>query len=256
MIVKQHKIVYQILFALTIIFILLMGFSFWNSCSTPKAWPFVFLILSLISLAGLFSLNKKISDTESIEDQVKQKVEEERIKILSELTKTKEEEVSIEDDKEEINKLVSKIIPKGNFKDRESFAKKLLSNLSNDLELAQGIFYVADAKKKSFHFLAGYALTSEESVPDFTMGVDLNGQAAQSQELLVVDELPEAYFDIESGLGKSKPKSLLLVPLVDKKKTVGLLELAIFIEIQEKHRKIIAAISKLVAEKLIQIQKS
>ncbi len=254
MIFKQHKLVFQILFALTILFVLFLAFPFWNSCSTPKAWPIVFLVLSLISLTGLFLLHKKASDTESIEDQVKQKVEKERIKILNELTKTKEE-VIVEDDKEEINNLVGKIIPKGKFKDLESFAKKLLSNLSNNLELAQGIFYVADAKKKSFHFIVGYALTSEDPIPDFILGENLNGQAAQTQEVMIIDEIPEEYFDIESGLGKSKPKSLLLIPIVDKKKTIGLLELAIFIKVEEKHINLMSAISKPIADKLIQIQK-
>ncbi len=201
-------------------------------------------------------LHNKTSNENLIEDQIKQKVEEERIKLLNELNKNKEEKETIVNDIEEINTQVNKIVPKGKFKTLEDFAKKLLANVAQEIELLQGIFYIADAKNKNFSYLAGYAITSEEPIPGFTLGENLTGQAAQTQELMVIDEIPEDYFDIESGLGKSKPKGLLLMPVTDKKKTIALLELAIFIEVQEKHKNIVAGITKSVAEKLIQIQKS
>lgn len=260
MIFKQNKIQFQILFAFTVLFVLLTAISFWNGYiennAVPKAWPFVFLFLSLASLSSMFLLHRKISDTKPIEDKIKKEVEEERIKLLTELNKNKEEEEIIADDKEEINTQVNKIIPKGKFRGIESFTKKLLSNLAQEIELSQGIFYIADAKKKTFSYLSGYAITSKNPISGFTLGEDLTGQAAQIQELMVIDEIPEDYFDIESGLGNSKPKSLLLMPIVDKKKTIGLLELAIFIEVKEKHKKIISAMAQPVAVKLLQIQKS
>ncbi len=236
-----------------------MVISFWNGYMknnvSPKVWPFIYLFFALASLTYWFLLQKKVADDKLIEDKINRKVEEERIKLLDELNKNKEDKEIIVDNAEETHALVNKILPKGKFQSSESFVKKLLSNMAQELEVWQGIFYIADAKKKNFSYLSGYAITSEEPVRGFTLGENLNGQAAQTQELMVIDEIPEDYFHVESGLGKSKPKSLLLMPIVDKKKTIGLIELAIFIEVQEKHKKIISAISKPVAEKLVQIQK-
>jgi len=260
MIFKQHKLIFLILFVLTIVFILLVANSYWNHYRNNhlllNAWPFIYIVLSLASVVAMFLWHKKISDNTQMEDQIKLRVEEERIKILSELNKNKEEEEIIEDDREEIKTLLNQILPKGKFKGADAFAKKLLSNLAQEIELIQGIFYIADAKKKNFSFLASYAITSEEPIPDFIIGENLNGQAAQTQEVMIIDEIPEEYLDIESGLGKGKPKSLLLIPIVDKKKTIGLLELAIFIEVEEKHKTLMSAISKPIADKLILIQKS
>jgi putative methionine-R-sulfoxide reductase with GAF domain len=237
-----------------------MANSFWNVYRNNhlllSAWPFVFIVLSLASVITMFLLNKKINDSTNLEDQIKAKVEEERIKILSELNKNKEEEKISEEDNEDIKIEVTKIIPKGKFNGADSFAKKLLSNLAQEIELAQGIFYIAGTKKKNFSFLSGYAITKEDPIQDFILGENLNGQAAQTQEMMIIDEIPENYFNVESGLGKSKPKNLILIPIVDKKKTIGLLELAFFIKLEKKHINLISAISKPIAEKLVLIQKS
>ncbi|MBN2524663.1 MAG: GAF domain-containing protein [Bacteroidales bacterium] len=259
MIFKQHKILFQILFAMTILFVLLMAISFWNgymkNSVSPKIWPFIYLFFALASLIYWFLFQKKVADDKLIEEEINRKVEEERIKLLDELNKNKEDKEIIADKEEEIHTLINNILPKGKFQSSESYVRKLLSNLAQELEVWQGIFYIADSKKKNFNFLSGYAITSEKPIPGFALGENLNGQAAQTQELMVIDEIPENYFNVESGLGKSIPKSLLLMPIVDKKKTIGLIELAIFIEVQEKHKKIMSAMNKPVAEKLVQIQK-
>ena len=260
MIFKEQKIIFQILFALTAIFILLMGFSFWsgyfNTNITPKSWPFIFLVLSLASLSSLLIIHRKASDTKILEDQMKQRIEEERVKILSELSKKKEEKEQMVDDEKEIKTSVDKIIPKGKFKSLDTFGKKLFVNLAQEMELLQGILYIADAKKKSFIFSSGYAITNDKAIPGFSPGENITGQAAQTQDIIVIDEIPEDYFEVESGLGKSKPKSILIVPIVDKKKTVGLIEMSVFIAIEEKHRKILTAMNKPLAEKILLIQKS
>jgi hypothetical protein len=191
-----------------------------------------------------------------VEERIKQKVEEEIIKILDELGKNQEEKKAAAEQEENIDALVNNMVPKGKFQSQENFAKKLLSNMADEIGLVQGIIYIAEKGKKSFRFLAGYALTSEDPVPGFKPGENLTGQTVQTQEVMIVDDIPESYFNIESGLGKSKPGSLVLIPIVEKKRSIGLLELAIFMEVHDKQRKIFSALNKPVADKLMQIQKS
>ena len=144
-------------------------------------------------------------------------------------------------------------MPKGNIKNAAGYAEKLLKGLSDELQVSIGIAYLAKGKK--YAYLAGFALTGD-TPPDFKEGENLNGQAALSKEILIAENIPEDYFNIESGLGKSKPKTLIIVPLLHKNKTVAILEIATFIESDDKIINILNKVSTQAAEKLVQLQKS
>jgi 23S rRNA maturation mini-RNase III len=248
---KHHSIQALFLFISILLFILLMAISFWNYSLKDhvslNAWPLVFLILAIVSAALFYTLYLKATDQQITENMINQKVAEERARILSEMD-NKEEVTEIENIEQD--ERASKIIPKGNIKTAESFARKLLANLASELEVVLGVIYMSNSKHNLFSFLAGFALPADQKPPDFKAGENLNGQVAKNKEILVLRNLPAAYFNIESGLGSSKPRSLIIAPLVNNNKTVAIIEIATFIDIDKNTETFVNKVCTLAADKL------
>jgi signal transduction histidine kinase/DNA-binding response OmpR family regulator/HAMP domain-containing protein len=77
-----------------------------------------------------------------------------------------------------------------------------------------------------------YGLTLEsEARPreSFRIGEGLVGRAATKPELLVIDEPPQDYLRIRSGLGEGSARSLVFLTLSRLEKVVGVVELALFV---------------------------
>jgi hypothetical protein len=104
----------------------------------------------------------------------------------------------------------------------EGWGKVLLKNLSKDLEIMSGVFYVK--KHGRFEAVATHALMSPEEPYHFKPGEGLTGQVARDQQVSVLTSLPGDYMDVFSGLGRSKPSYLAIVPLLHKGQTVAVLE--------------------------------
>ena len=63
---------------------------------------------------------------------------------------------------------------------------------------------------------------------EFKIGQSLVGQAAADARTLVVDDVPEGYVEIRSGLGAARPRSLLIVPAFADGMVSGVVELGFF----------------------------
>jgi len=111
------------------------------------------------------------------------------------------------------------------FPEKDTFANsglKLLQNLAGELEIMSGILYVRG--EKDFSAVATYALAASEDPYSFIEGEGLTGQAAANQQIMVLTHIPEEHREVYSGLGKSEPSYLAIVPLVFQEKTIAVLE--------------------------------
>jgi hypothetical protein len=72
-----------------------------------------------------------------------------------------------------------------------------------------------------------YALTGQKPGA-FRRGEGLAGQVAESMTPMVLYDIPEQYFSVESALGSSKPCFLLLTPLIFEGECYAVIELAAF----------------------------
>lgn len=104
----------------------------------------------------------------------------------------------------------------------EELGDELLKSLARELEIMSGIFYVR--KRSAFIAVSTYALASPEGPPSFREGEGLSGQAARDQHVVMLTRFPENYLKVFSGLGRSEPAYLAIVPLVHRNKTIALLE--------------------------------
>jgi len=235
-----------------------MAKSFWNVIIDNKLsisiWPLVFLLLALTFITAIYLFYLKATNKTLISDAINSKVDEERAKIISDFSKKDEEEEKNVDKELEIKEKLTKLIPKGSFKTTESFGQKLLSTIADEFQIVQGMLFLKDAKKK-YKFVSGYALTNTEDIPEFKEGENITGQAVLDKQIITIDEIPEEYFTIDSGLGKSKPRHLIVAPLNKGKEVVAVLELATFKKPGEDDIELLNKISENAAEKLIQLQK-
>jgi HAMP domain-containing protein/signal transduction histidine kinase/CheY-like chemotaxis protein len=92
-----------------------------------------------------------------------------------------------------------------------------------------GAFYLADdtAEVPELRLVGAYGHPDGEGpVVRFRIGQSLVGQAARSRRPIVVDDVPPGYATISSGLGRTAPAGLIVLPIVVEDQVLGVLELA------------------------------
>lgn len=149
--------------------------------------------------------------------------------IMNQENTEKQEEK--EQQEEELEKLINQLSQE---KDPEKLAQKLLTQLGNELHIVQGIIYQYKTATEKYEILSTYAYYGEDPPQPFELGEGLSGQVARDKKRILLRELPEEYTEVISGLGKRKPKLLLLAPLIHEDKTVALAELSFFEDISDQ----------------------
>lgn len=136
---------------------------------------------------------------------------------------------------------------------RKDTYQNALHAICKQLEAGQGGVYEAvEADGKRYVELkSGYALTMGEStLVRYEFGEGLIGQAALSRQTLYIDEIPQGYIKIISGLGSASPRYVLIVPFKQKENLLGVLEIASFTPISEDQRKFVEEAAQLLTEKI------
>ncbi|GCC50173.1 hypothetical protein SanaruYs_03880 [Chryseotalea sanaruensis] len=117
-----------------------------------------------------------------------------------------------------------------------------LKTICRQLESGQGALYTLKEEddKRWIELSGGYALTiGENTSVKFDLGEGLIGQSAVVGKTLYIDEVPEGYMKIASGLGMASPRYLLIAPLKKDEKVVGVWELSSFKPLTENQRKFV-----------------
>lgn len=130
------------------------------------------------------------------------------------------------------NEIIQKIKETtADLKEPDQSLELALRTLCTKLEASQGAVYVAkeNGQSRFLEIRASFAYMKPDSQTlRFEFGEGLPGQVAKEGILLNIDAVPEGYIKILSGLGQATPKHLLLVPVKDKNKIVGVVEIASF----------------------------
>jgi transcriptional regulator with GAF, ATPase, and Fis domain len=126
-----------------------------------------------------------------------------------------------------------------------------LHAICKQIDAGQGAVYLTMTKdgKRKVELTAGYALSiGESNTISFDFGEGLIGQAAAGGSTLYIDEVPEGYIKIISGLGSASPQYLLIVPMKKNNQVIGVMEIASFTPISEDQRKFVEESAQIITE--------
>jgi hypothetical protein len=239
---------YSIMIMVTMVIAFVLSFaSLWNSVVTGKikytGWNIAFILILFIAGMILFYFVYQFTDAKNAEEERKKAYESGKAEILNELEKRNqvEKEVSQTGD-EDIEKTVSQVLTGIKSGKITKTGNKILANMARHLGFVQGILYVLDHSGDLYNPEGEYALTGQKPAA-FRKGEGLAGQVAESKSPMVLYDIPEQYFTVESALGSSRPRFLLLTPLISEGECYGVFELATFQKPDELTNKIMQRLS-------------
>ncbi len=116
--------------------------------------------------------------------------------------------------------------------DIDALTLSIVRNITKFLKANQaGLFLINDTKKDDIHLelIATYAYDHErKKQKKIYIGEGLVGMCAVEKSTVYLEDIPQGYLSISSGLGGSNPRSLLIVPLKLEDEIFGVIEIASF----------------------------
>jgi len=141
--------------------------------------------------------------------------------------------------------------------DLNQLSSELLSFLIKWLNVNQGGIYVErkDGNEVYFDLVAAYAYGRKKYLnSSIKLGHDLIGTCAIEKENIILNDVPDDYINITSGLGTRNPNYIVIIPIKQEQKVVGVLEIASFNPIQDFEIQFLEKVSTNYASVLINIQ--
>ena len=157
----------------------------------------------------------------------------------------------------QVDEALKRIIPGlgTDFHHMTAYTEMVLQNIAKELEIVQGLIFVLNDADQMYHISGQYAYFSEEQPRSFGLGENLTGQVAKNLKILNIKDLPEGYITILSGLGKSVPRQLIIVPIIYNGTCIGIMELASFKPFGENEEFLARKIGESMAKFLNELRK-
>ena len=124
-------------------------------------------------------------------------------------------------------------------KDLEAVSRLIMSELTPLIGAHHGAFFIADSDESSplFKLVASYAYKVRKHVDTrFRAGEGLVGQAALEKKPILLTNVPDDYIQINSGLGESPPRNILVLPILFEGEVKAIVELASFLPFSTIHQ--------------------
>jgi HAMP domain-containing protein/signal transduction histidine kinase/CheY-like chemotaxis protein len=125
-------------------------------------------------------------------------------------------------------------------KDLKTVTQRILSELAQVVRAHYGAFYILKQDDEmqivKLNLFSAYGYKSDKNIPtEFSIGEGLVGQVAFEKERIILSNVPGNYIKISSGLGRSKPANLIILPVLFENKVKAVIELASLDEFSETH---------------------
>jgi len=212
---------------------------FWKT-----SWFLLLVILIVVALIIAFirwreSQLKK--DKEILETKLKEGEDELNIRKV-EMEKQKEE-LEEKERLEQVQKwhnkglIVISDILRENKSDINQLSQNLVKNIVQYIEAELGGIFLLNDEDKDNTFLeltGNYAFNNELLKKNkFLIGEGQVGACFKSKEIMQLDNIPDTYTKLKSGLGESKLTHLLFMPVIQDETIVGVIELASFSQLED-----------------------
>lgn len=131
--------------------------------------------------------------------------------------------------------------------DLSSLGNKAIAFICKNLNALTGAFFSISASG-DIAYSGGYAIKSE-LVKDktFKTGEGLIGQVLESKKSLIINDFPDDYLNICSGLGETKPRFLLVLPCLYNDVVHGVIEIASLEKFTDAHLDLVGKLSESIA---------
>ncbi len=142
--------------------------------------------------------------------------------------------------------------------DLDELSYQIIKNLVHYLEANQGGLFLINDEDKSNVFLdlvAAFAFDRKKHLEKrIEIGDGIVGAVALEKLTTYIEDLPEEYISITSGLGDSNPRSLVVVPLKMEEKVYGVIEIASFKKLEKYQIEFIEKVAENIAATLSSVK--
>jgi len=135
----------------------------------------------------------------------------------------------------------------------KNLAETSLINMVKFLNAAQGGFFIVNdyESKPYLELISAFAYDRIKMLTKrIEFGDGLVGMCALEKNTILVDDVPEDYMLIESGLGEAAPKNILIIPLKTDENILGVIEIASFYKFKKEEIEFIENIAEDIAKTL------
>jgi methyl-accepting chemotaxis protein len=229
------------------------------------AWWFRILVLGLIVMAFYYAIRRRIESVKHEKIVLQEKIaegEKEVQKQKDEVEKHKLEILEKEKASMESNwfnqsmTLISDIISK-NSSDLNDLASNLISELGKLLEVEIGAFFILNSDNQDqlvFQMIGAYNVDENRMDETYPANEGYLGTCYKEKRSVIIDNLPQNYIKLTSGLGEMSMTYLFLIPLVLKDEIKGVIEFAASKNLQEYKINLIDKVAENVAASIEIVQ--
>jgi CheY-like chemotaxis protein/signal transduction histidine kinase/HAMP domain-containing protein len=142
-------------------------------------------------------------------------------------------------------------------KDLESVSRLIMSELTPLVSAHHGAFFIADqdAGAPLLKLVASYAYRARKHVANrFAPGEGLVGQAFLEKQPILLQNVPDDYIQITSGLGEAPPRNIIVLPILFEGEVKAVIELASFLPFSQIHQTFLDQLAESIGVVLNMIQ--
>lgn len=173
------------------------------------------------------------------------------VEMRDNIRKSKQEEKRRLEESEELSWMQNGItmineILRENSDDLNNLTYSVIRYIVKYTKSIQGGFYLLETKENKTIIVLKAAFAYErrkELKAEIEIGEGLIGRAVQEKKMLYLNDLPQGYTYVQSGLGDATPDKLLIMPLMFEDTVLGAIELAGFNEYSETAKELISQMS-------------
>jgi HAMP domain-containing protein/CheY-like chemotaxis protein/signal transduction histidine kinase len=143
-------------------------------------------------------------------------------------------------------------------KNLTTVSQLILSELAPVVGAKHGVFYVMDSNgggEPMLKLTATYAYKERKHLAkQFRVGEGIVGQAAFEKQRILLQNAPDDYITINSGLGESKPMQIVVLPIVFEGQVLAVMELATFMAFTDTYLSLLDQLTESIGVVLNTIQ--
>ncbi len=135
--------------------------------------------------------------------------------------------------------------------DTQELASMAISLASRYVDASSGVLYTYDPEKRELNLISSYAYTSRDSLSNnFKLGKGIVGQVGLEKKEILLKNIRDDFYLVETGTTVSNPKEVYAFPLVHEGELFGVCEIMSFGQFSKIHRDYLKKIAAIFSSSL------